>query len=182
MTCSVSVAFLRRSLPVVLAMLLLLSSCQNLVKAFQTTPAGIVAINTRTKQQQQQSTSFKMKFPTTKRTTLNMMMMLDPNDAMMTHISTASSVSHETLDAVLLQTQLLLSDASSASSSSDSSGWWSAYLNIFKTALTLVHDTIDGPLRSVGVTQTWGPSIALFTAGEFVFKNEHKHIHIYSMK
>jgi hypothetical protein len=155
-------------------MLLLLSSCQNPVKAFQTTPpAGIIAINTRTKHQQQQSSSvsFTMKFPTTtKRTTLNMMMMMDPNDAMMTHISTVSPISHETLDAVLLQTQLLLSDAAAASSSSDNSGWWSAYLNIFKTALTLVHDTIDGPLRSVGVTQTWGPSIALFTAGEFVFK------------
>jgi hypothetical protein len=172
MTCSVSVAFLRRSLPVVLVMLLLLSSCQNPVKAFQTAPGGIVAINTRTQQQRQStSVSFTMKFPTTtKRTTLNMMMMMDPNDAMMTHISTVSPISHETLDAVLLQTQLLLSDAAAASSSSDNSGWWSAYLNIFKTALTLVHDTIDGPLRSVGVTQTWGPSIALFTAGEFVFK------------
>jgi hypothetical protein len=43
-------------------------------------------------------------------------------------------------------------------------GWWASYLNIFKSTLLLVHSTIDGPLRSVGFTQTWGVSIAIFTA------------------
>jgi hypothetical protein len=52
-----------------------------------------------------------------------------------------------------------------AAAASDDGGWWGAYLNLFKSALLLVHDTIDGPLRSVGWTQTWGVSIFLFTAG-----------------
>ena len=46
-------------------------------------------------------------------------------------------------------------------------GWWQAYLNIFKETLNLIHNTIDEPLRNNGVTQTWGISIALFTASEF---------------
>jgi len=44
------------------------------------------------------------------------------------------------------------------------SGWWAAYLALFKSALNFVHDGVDGPLRSVGITQTWGVSIAIFTA------------------
>jgi hypothetical protein len=43
-------------------------------------------------------------------------------------------------------------------------GWWKAYLNVFKSALLLVHNTVDEPLRNVGITQTWGISIAIFTA------------------
>ena len=43
-------------------------------------------------------------------------------------------------------------------------GWWMSYIDIFKNALETVHDTIDGPLRSAGITQTWGVSIAVFTA------------------
>ena len=43
-------------------------------------------------------------------------------------------------------------------------GWWMAYIDIFKNALETVHNTIDEPLRNVGVTQTWGVSIAVFTA------------------
>lgn len=46
-------------------------------------------------------------------------------------------------------------------------GWWQQYLLIFKGALTLVHNTIDGPLRSLGIEHTWGPSIAIFTARKF---------------
>jgi hypothetical protein len=45
-------------------------------------------------------------------------------------------------------------------------GWWKQYLNLFKAALLLIHDTIDPPLRDMGITQTWGISIALFTASE----------------
>jgi hypothetical protein len=57
--------------------------------------------------------------------------------------------------------------SATAADASSNDGWWSAYLNIFKTALLAVHTTIDQPLRSMGITQTWGPSIALFTAGTF---------------
>jgi hypothetical protein len=53
-------------------------------------------------------------------------------------------------------------------------GWWAAYLNIFKTGLLTIHNTIDGPLRSNGITNTWGITIAIFTASKlysFVFAN-----------
>lgn len=45
-------------------------------------------------------------------------------------------------------------------------GLWGQYLNIFKAILINVHSAVDEPLRSVGWTQTWGVSIAIFTAGE----------------
>ena len=56
-------------------------------------------------------------------------------------------------------------DAATDAAANTDGGWWKAYLNIFKTAIEAVHDTIDPPLRSAGFTQTWGVSIALFTAG-----------------
>lgn len=43
-------------------------------------------------------------------------------------------------------------------------GLWESYINIFKVTLELVHSTIDKPLRSIGVEQTWGVSIFVFTA------------------
>ena len=46
-------------------------------------------------------------------------------------------------------------------------GWWLTYIDVFKNALETVHNKIDGPLRSVGITQTWGVSIAVFTACKF---------------
>lgn len=49
-------------------------------------------------------------------------------------------------------------------------GWWGQYLNIFKAILINVHSAVDEPLRSVGWTQTWGVSIAIFTAGELSSK------------
>ena len=45
-------------------------------------------------------------------------------------------------------------------------GWWQSYINLFKLALSAIHDTIDEPLSAAGFTQTWGVSIALFTACE----------------
>lgn len=61
----------------------------------------------------------------------------------------------------------LLADAAAAvADEPEKIGWWAQYLNIFKATLVGVHSTVDGPLRSVGVTQTWGVSIAIFTAGE----------------
>jgi hypothetical protein len=50
-------------------------------------------------------------------------------------------------------------------------GWWGAYVDLFKNALTLVHDTIEGPLRSIGVEQIWGISIAVFTACKYYIEN-----------
>jgi len=43
-------------------------------------------------------------------------------------------------------------------------GLWESYINLFKIALSFIHDSIDGPLNAAGVTQTWGISIAIFTA------------------
>lgn len=63
---------------------------------------------------------------------------------------------------------LLTAAADAAVKTTADLGWWGQYINIFKSALTAVHDTVDGPLRSgLGVEQTWGVSIALFTAGEW---------------
>eukprot|EP00428_Durinskia_dybowskii_P048192 CAMPEP_0170348010 /NCGR_PEP_ID=MMETSP0116_2-20130129/75271_1 /TAXON_ID=400756 /ORGANISM="Durinskia baltica, Strain CSIRO CS-38" /LENGTH=445 /DNA_ID=CAMNT_0010601845 /DNA_START=101 /DNA_END=1438 /DNA_ORIENTATION=+ len=75
------------------------------------------------------------------------------------HVTTGVNV-----DSVLDSTSLqLLADAAADTATKDD-GWWAAYLNIFKTCLLFVHNTIDAPLRSVGVTQTWGVAIAIFTA------------------
>ena len=75
------------------------------------------------------------------------------------------AAAHDALQHSLQTSSQWLADAAAAASTENNGGWWSAYLNIFKTALSAVHNTIDGPLRSIGVEQTWGPSIALFTAG-----------------
>jgi hypothetical protein len=136
--------------------------------AFQT--PGTVAM----KKPQQQST-IRSGSATTKCSTARLSLMMDAQDAL-THLATVSTTTSmansppdlESVHILLLNSyQQILADAAVASASTND-GWWSSYLNIFKTALTLVHNTIDGPLKSVGVTQTWGPSIALFTAGTSV--------------
>jgi hypothetical protein len=74
-----------------------------------------------------------------------------------------TNLNYHYLDA-LSQQQLVLADAVADASQQQDTGWWASYLNIFKTCLLFVHNTIDQPLRSVGITQTWGPAIAIFTA------------------
>lgn len=44
---------------------------------------------------------------------------------------------------------------------------WNSYLLLFENTLRAVHDTIKGPLGSLGIEQTWGPSIFIFTASKF---------------
>jgi len=66
------------------------------------------------------------------------------------------------VDVIRESSSTVLADIASASSDE---GWWNAYLNIFKSGLLLTHDLIDEPLKSIGIQQTWGLSIALFTAG-----------------
>jgi hypothetical protein len=62
----------------------------------------------------------------------------------------------------------LLSDAAvAAKNEQESSGWWESYLNLYKNSLLFVHKTIDEPLRNRGWDQTWGVSIAAFTARKF---------------
>jgi YidC/Oxa1 family membrane protein insertase len=68
---------------------------------------------------------------------------------------------------MLQNIQLLVSDA--VATKENSGGWWDNYLNLYKTCLLFVHDTIDQPLRNTGWDQTWGVSIAVFTAGKIVY-------------
>ena len=61
---------------------------------------------------------------------------------------------------------ILMSDAAETVPVQDG-GWWSNYLGLFKSFLSFIHSTIDQPLRDQGITQTWGVSIAVFTAGKW---------------
>lgn len=75
-------------------------------------------------------------------------------------------------DVIAAQTSNWISEAAAAAAAtpvdalSTDNSWWEAYIQIYKSGLAFVHDNIvDGPLRKMGITQTWGPSIFLFTAG-----------------
>ena len=60
-----------------------------------------------------------------------------------------------------------IADAADAAEKEDI-GLWESYIQLYKNGLAFVHDNIvDEPLRKMGFTQTWGPSIFLFTAGGF---------------
>jgi len=55
--------------------------------------------------------------------------------------------------------------AEDATDAADKIDYWESYIQIYKNGLAFVHDKIvDPPLRKAGITQTWGPSIFLFTA------------------
>ena len=72
-------------------------------------------------------------------------------------------------EAVWQSTSHFLADADAAGEqNSQGGGWWASYLQIFKNTLSDVHSTIDGPLRSVGIEQTWGVSIFIFTASKYL--------------
>eukprot|EP00553_Chaetoceros_curvisetus_P008376 CAMPEP_0204630576 /NCGR_PEP_ID=MMETSP0717-20131115/20844_1 /ASSEMBLY_ACC=CAM_ASM_000666 /TAXON_ID=230516 /ORGANISM="Chaetoceros curvisetus" /LENGTH=470 /DNA_ID=CAMNT_0051647873 /DNA_START=5 /DNA_END=1417 /DNA_ORIENTATION=- len=80
-------------------------------------------------------------------------------------ITTASALSSVDLQQFLDSTSTLLADAAEAvAETAEDDGWWSIYLQTYKSALTLVHSTIDQPLRNAGWDQTWGVSIFVFTA------------------
>jgi len=71
--------------------------------------------------------------------------------------------SAEYITDIVHQTSMLLADA--AVVQTEDVGKWQSFINIFKDILTSVHSSVDGPLKNVGIEQTWGPSIFLFTAG-----------------
>ena len=83
------------------------------------------------------------------------------------HVDTISTA----YDQLHQWSSLILSDAATAATADADTdgGWWSSYLGLFKAFLTFIHSTIDQPLRDHGISQTWGVSIALFTAGEFTY-------------
>jgi len=63
-------------------------------------------------------------------------------------------------------TSMLLADATAAAKEPSSDiGLWQQYINGFKGVLDTLHSSVEGPLMDLGITQTWGPSIFLFTAG-----------------
>jgi len=63
------------------------------------------------------------------------------------------------------QTSMLLADAAAEAAKADDGGWWKSFINVFESTLVSLHSGIDAPLRDMGIEQTWGPSIFLFTAG-----------------
>lgn len=71
--------------------------------------------------------------------------------------TTAAAIQH-----LLDSSSAILSDAAGAAA--DDGGWWQSYLNVYKSLLIGVHSVIDEPLRNSGWDQTWGVSIAIFTA------------------
>jgi len=69
-------------------------------------------------------------------------------------------------------TSVILSDAAAATAEAavtadKGGGWWQSYLQIFRNILVFVHNTVDGPLKSMGVENTWGISIAIFTCSKY---------------
>lgn len=95
-------------------------------------------------------------------------MMMMPSAEDMNNLHTLSTLApmHEQL---VSQASSWLSDAAAvADDAKDDIGLWESYIQLYKNGLAFVHDNIvDEPLRKMGFTQTWGPSIFLFTAGEF---------------
>lgn len=73
------------------------------------------------------------------------------------------------LQHALESTSRFLADAASVDAGDKS--WWDNYLEIFKGSLSLVHSTIDQPLRSIGIDQTWGVAIAVFTMRKLHFNS-----------
>lgn len=81
-----------------------------------------------------------------------------------TFVEHLNQLQHAPLD--FLDSSQLLAAATDAAAgvATEDTGWWQQYLEIFKGTLQKVHSTIDGPLKSMGIENTWGISIALFTA------------------
>lgn len=76
------------------------------------------------------------------------------------------------LQHALESTSRYLADAATAASvDAGDKSWWDNYLEIFKGSLSLVHSTIDQPLRSIGIDQTWGVAIAVFTMRKLHFNS-----------
>lgn len=73
---------------------------------------------------------------------------------------------HQHHHAFMETTSQFLADAAAEAAKQDDGGWWGAYLQLFKNTLNFVHSTITPPLNAIGIKQTWGPSIFLFTASK----------------
>ena len=73
---------------------------------------------------------------------------------------------------VIQSTSQWLADAATAAATDPAAvpslGWWGQYINLFKVSLEFVHGAIEQPLKSIGIEQTWGPAIGLFTMCTYV--------------
>ena len=115
----------------------------------QTTTSSIQNVNKRTR-----ATATKM-----------MMVMPSPDDIQTAHHHLSTLLSDHAF------TSAWIADATvDAAVDTEDNGLWESYIQLYKNGLAFVHDNIvDEPLRQMGFTQTWGPSIFLFTAGEFFY-------------
>jgi len=82
------------------------------------------------------------------------------------HVDALSTAVDSWQHAMATSSHLLLADAveATAETAKQDGGWWASYLSIFESSIRLVHSIITPPLNSLGVTETWGISIAVFTA------------------
>jgi hypothetical protein len=107
-----------------------------------------------------QRTNLQIGSPTTQ-----LGLMLSPLDvaSSLSLESMSSAVSASTLLATAATSQFLADAAAAAATTTSEQSWWDSYVSIFSWALKLVHSTINGPLQSIGIEQTWGIAIFLFT-------------------
>jgi membrane protein insertase Oxa1/YidC/SpoIIIJ len=134
----------------IVATSLLLSVSLSTVSAFVAPSSAFLNTNTNTNTNS-----------ISRNTSSRLNLVLPPIESIDIH-STSTAIQHilDSLDS----TSTLLSDAAAAAVTPEDKGWWENYLNLYKDLLLAVHSTIDGPLRNTGWDQTWGVSIALFTA------------------
>jgi len=70
----------------------------------------------------------------------------------------------DSMQQIITSTSNIIADAATAVAAEvqvKDAGWWETYLNFYKTSLLFVHSTITS---SLSTDQTWGISIATFTA------------------
>lgn len=86
-----------------------------------------------------------------------------PNPAEFGDLSSLQHFAHD----FFATSSMVLSDAVDATKTvAKDPSWWDNYLRLFRNILVTVHSTVDGPLKSMGIENTWGISIALFTASK----------------
>ena len=79
----------------------------------------------------------------------------------------AVDIDIDSMQQIITSTSNIIADAATAVAAEvqvKDAGWWETYLNFYKTSLLFVHSTITS---SLSTDQTWGISIATFTAREY---------------
>ena len=99
----------------------------------------------------------------------NIKLHVSPNEIDIPTTSAALQHFIDTTSTLLSDASAAAADATATATADADGGWWQNYLQLYKNSLLFVHSTIDGPLKNAGWDQTWGISIAIFTASEFMF-------------